>query len=396
VAVSHGRQEPEPEPEPELEPEPEDAAPQHPRWSRRRKIVTWIVGVLALVLIAAGITVGVVWYHLDHNIRTVDAVVTPSVLQGTQDILLVGSDDRSGSDAKYGTSQGARSDTTILFHTPADRRDATAVSIPRDSMVQIPACTRSDGTVAAANYGMFNSAYDTGGIACTVKTVQALTGITLTHFVVLDFTGFVKLVNALGGVKVCVTTALTDADSGLKISAGTSTLDGDQALAFVRVRHIGDGSDLSRIKRQQYFLDRMATQVRASGLTTKPIQLYQVLDAATQAIITDTGLGSLTSLKSLANSLNQIPNGKTAYATVPTGPYPADPNRVIWTQPTAANLWSSLKNEAPSASASSSGTATSAASAGTSTSAAAPSSATSPTTASATTSPTAFDTCPVT
>jgi LCP family protein required for cell wall assembly len=334
------------------EPTGGDTPSDRPRWSRRRKIATWTAGALTLVLIAAGITVGVIIHHLNHNIRTVSAVVKPSVLEGTQDVLLVGSDDRSGSDSAYGTTQGARSDTTILFHTPADRRDATAVSIPRDSMVRIPACTRSDGTVAAAGLGMFNSAFDTGGIACTVKTVQSLTGITVTHFVVLDFTGFVNLVNALGGVKVCVTSAVGDTGSGLDLPAGTSTLDGRQALAFVRVRHVGDGSDLSRIKRQQYFLNQMATQVRDSDLTDKPVQLYRVLDAATKAIITDSGLGTLSSLKALADSLAQIPNGKTSYVTVPTEPYPADPNRVAWIEPDAANLWNSLKNQAPSAPAS--------------------------------------------
>src|SRR5258708_21890466 len=153
----------------------EEVRPSRPRWSRKRRIATWIAGVLALLLIAAGITVGVVLHHLNHNIRTVDAVVTPSLLEGAQDVLLVGSDNRSGSDAKYGTAQGARSDTVILFHTPADRRDAAAVSIPRDSMVQIPPCTRSDGTVAAASLGMFNSAYDTGGVPRTGQRVRAPT-----------------------------------------------------------------------------------------------------------------------------------------------------------------------------------------------------------------------------
>lgn len=328
------------------------AAARRPRWSRRRRIVTWTCGVLALLLVVGGIAAGLIWYHLDHNIRTIGSVVTPSDLGGAQNILLVGSDNRSGSDAKYGTTQGARSDTVILFHTPADRRDAVAVSIPRDSMVRIPACTRSDGTIAPASLDMFNSAYDTGGIACTVKTEEALTGIPVTHFVVLDFTGFVKLVDALGGVKVCVTAAVADADSKLDIPAGTSTLNGEQALAFVRVRHVGDGSDLARIKRQQYFLDRVTTQVSQSGLTSRPFQLYQVLDAATKAIITDTGLGSLSSLKALADSLSRIPNGKTSYVTVPNEPYPPDPDRVQWTEPDATNLWNSLKSEPASASAS--------------------------------------------
>lgn len=344
--------EPDPGPDPEFEPQPPTspapAEPRRPRWSRRRRIATWVGGILTLLLVLFGIAVGVIWYHLNHNIRTIDSVVAPSVLGGAQNILLVGSDNRSGSDAKYGTTQGARSDTVILFHTPADRADAVAVSIPRDSVVRLPACTRSDGTVAPASLGMFNSAYDTGGITCTVKAVESLTGITVTHFVVLDFTGFVTLVDALGGVKVCVTSAVTDTDSKLNLPAGISALDGEQALAFVRLRHVGDGSDLARIKRQQYFLNQMATQVRQRGLISQPVRLYQVLDAATKAIITDTGLGSLSSLRELADSLSQIPNGKTSYVTVPNEPYALDPNRVQWIEPDAANLWNSLRADSAS------------------------------------------------
>jgi LCP family protein required for cell wall assembly len=302
----------------------------------------WSAGITAFVLVAAGICGWLLLRHLNQNIRTADGGTSSTTVDGVQDILLVGSDDRSGSDARYGTAVGARSDTTILFHTPADRSAATAVSIPRDSMVQIPDCAKSDGTVAAANFGMFNSAFDEGGIACTVKTVESLTGIKITHFVVLDFTGFAATVDALGGVKVCTTAQISDKDSGLDIPAGVHTLTGEQALAFVRVRHIGDGSDLSRIGRQQYFLHEFSGQIRAGGLLADPLKLYRVLDDATKSIVTDPGLGSLSSLYSLSQTLNQIPGDGVSYLTVPVAPYPADDNRVIWQQPDAANLWSSL------------------------------------------------------
>ena len=323
----------------------EDVRPRFPRpgWSRRRKVVVWTSAALVLLLVLLTVAGWLVWRHLNGNIRTADASLAPSSLSGTQDILLVGSDNRAGSDAKYGTAQGARSDTTILLHTPADRREAVAVSIPRDSMVQIPDCTRSDGTVAAASFGMFNSAFDTGGIGCTVKTVEQLTGIRITHFIVLDFTGFVKVVNALGGVRVCVTQPISDTDSGLNLAAGTSTLNGDQALAFVRVRHIGDGSDLGRITRQQYFLSELESQVRAAGVLTNPLKMYDTMDAATKAIVTDPGLGSISRLLGLVDSLNQVPENKTTYVTVPNDPYPLDPNRVVWSEPGASELWDSLR-----------------------------------------------------
>jgi LCP family protein required for cell wall assembly len=328
------------------------AGPPWKGWSRRRKALVWTSGALAFLLLAAVVGGWLIWRQLNGNIRTVDAPLAPSDLSGTQNILIVGSDNRAGSDAKYGTSEGARSDTAILVHTPADRRDATVVSIPRDSMVLIPDCARSNGTVAAAGVGMFNSAFDTGGIACTVKTVEALTGIRITHFLVLDFTGFVKVVDALGGVRVCVTQPIEDTDSGLDLPVGTSTLNGERALAFVRVRHVGTGSDLDRIKRQQYFLSQVESQVRAAGLLTAPMRLYGVLNAATRAVVTDPALGSVSSLIGLVNSLNRIPSDRTAYVTVPNEPYAPDPNRVQWSQPAADQLWSALKDQPATAAAS--------------------------------------------
>jgi LCP family protein required for cell wall assembly len=209
--------------------------------------------------------------------------------------------------------------------------------------------------MVAANFGMFNSAFTEGGAPCTAKTIESLTGLSLTHYIAIDFEGVVGVVNALGGVKVCVTQAIDDQDSGLNIPAGTTTLNGDQALAFVRLRHsVGDGSDLERIKRQQYFVNRLEDQVRAAGLITDPIKLYKVLDAATQSITTDPGLGTVSDLYSLAQTLNDIPSGKMSYVTVPNEPYPEDTARVIWTEPDATNLWNGLIDEGSSADASAS------------------------------------------
>ncbi|HEV2641009.1 MAG TPA: LCP family protein [Actinocrinis sp.] len=324
------------------------AGPPAPRrMGRRRKILVWVSVSAAFVLVVGMVCGWLLLRRLDHNIRTADGGTVPSDIAGTQNILLIGSDNRSGSDAKYGTANGARSDTTILFHTSADRRGATVISIPRDSMVQIPDCTRSDGTVVPADYGMFNSAFDEGGIACTVKTVEELTGINITHFIVLDFTGFAATVDALGGVKVCTTQRLVDQDSELDIPAGVSKLTGDQALAFVRVRHIGDGSDLERIVRQQYFLHGFSAQIRTSGLMTDPLRLYRVLDDATKSIVTDPSLGSLTSLYALTESLDKIPAAEVEYETVPVQPDSQDPDRVVWQEPDATEMWDALSDEQP-------------------------------------------------
>jgi LCP family protein required for cell wall assembly len=344
-------------------------------WSLRKKLLVWGCGALAVAIVLATIGVAIVWRHLNGNIKTEDAQLRPSAMSGKQDILFIGSDSRAGANQSLGGGDvsGARSDTTMVFDSPADRSRGTEVSIPRDSMVQIPACTSTStstntgtgasgsagagpsGATVAANFGMFNSAFTEGGAPCTAKTIESLTGLSLTHYIAIDFEGVVGVVNALGGVKVCVTQAIDDQDSGLNIPAGTTTLNGDQALAFVRLRHsVGDGSDLERIKRQQYFVNQLEDQVRAAGLITDPIKLYKVLDAATQSITTDPGLGTVSDLYSLAQTLNDIPSGKMSYVTVPNEPYPENTARVIWTEPDATNLWNGLIDEGSSASASAS------------------------------------------
>ena len=346
------------------------------KWPLRKKLVVWGCSALALVIVAVAVGAEVAWRHLNGNIKTQDAQLKPSAMSGKQDILFIGSDSRAGDNQSLGGGDvsGARSDTAMVFDSPADRGQATEVSIPRDSMVQIPACTATSGAVAGATdpatFGMFNSAFSEGGAPCTVKAVESLTGLALTHYIAIDFEGVVGVVNALGGVKVCVTQAIDDTDSGLHIPAGTTTLNGDQALAFVRLRHsVGDGSDLERIQRQQYFLNQLEQQVRAAGLLTDPLKLYKVLDAATQSITTDPGLGSVTDLYDLTQTLDAIPNGKIKYVTVPNEPYPEDADRVIWTEPAATNLWNGLINEGGSTGAAASATTTNAAALGNSTAA---------------------------
>lgn len=333
---------------PQPDPAPDPGQNPRERWSARKKLLVWGTSTLAVVIVLVVVAVGLAWSHLNGNIRTEDAGLKPSDMNGKQDILFIGSDSRSGANQVLGGGNvdGARSDTTMVFDSPADRRKGTEVSIPRDSMVQIPDCSGANGQTVAASFGMFNSAFTEGGAPCTVKTVESLTGLSLTHYIAIDFEGVVGVVNALGGVKVCVTEPIDDQDSGLDIPAGTSTLNGRQALAFVRMRHsIGDGSDLERIQRQQYFLNQLEQQVRTAGLVTDPIKLYKVLNAATQSITTDPGLGNVTDLYNLAQTLNAIPSGKMTYVTVPNETYPDDPNRVIWSEPAATSLWNGLISE---------------------------------------------------
>lgn len=313
---------------------------------------------LSLALLTAGTAVGLyaVYNRLDHNIKTVDiglpsigatTATNSKVKDGPLNILLIGSDSRAGDNAVYGADSGARSDTTMLLHVASDRKTATVASIPRDSMVQIPSCDLANGKTSTARLNMFNSAFSTGGAACTVKTVTALTGIPIDHVMVVDFTGFKTIVDAVGGVTVHLDQAVADPDSHLNLPAGDSVVTGDQALAFVRARHgLGDGSDIGRMQRQQEFLNAVLDKLSSDGVLSDPSKLFKVLDAATTSLTTDASLGSLSALTSLAGDLKTVPRTGITYLTVPWQVYAPDPNRLEFA-PASVTLFEALRDDRP-------------------------------------------------
>ncbi|WP_030641253.1 MULTISPECIES: LCP family protein [Streptomyces] len=343
-----------------------DAGRQVGRRSRALKIVgLTLTGTLVLGAAAAGWA----YWHLDHNIRSVDidsalgddrparAVVTPSATAsadasplptGSLNILVLGSDSRSGEDNQElggGDSGGARSDTAMVVHIDAGRTKATVVSIPRDTLVTRPSCPLASGGSTAPAYGaMFNSAYAVGGPVCAVKTVETLTGVRMDHYLEIDFSGFAKLVDALGGVDVTTGQDIDDDKSHLHLEAGAHHLDGKQALALARTRHgIGDGSDLGRIGLQQTLVKALLEQMSGAGLLSDPARLYQVADAVTTSVTTDTGLNSLNELVSLGRSLKGLTADRVRTVTMPVVTAPSDPNRVVAQEPAANDLWASLR-----------------------------------------------------
>lgn len=265
---------------------------------------------------------------------------------GAQNILLIGSDSRSGkANARYGADKGTqRSDTVILLHLPADRKSATAVSIPRDLMSEIPSCLKPDGTRTTAQYAQFNSSFEWGGAACTIRTVEKLTGIRVDHHMVVDFGGFKKMVDAVGGVEVCLEQPVDDTAAKAKLPAGLHTLRGEQALGYVRARHsLGNGSDTERMLRQQQFLGSLVKKVQSNGVLLNPARLVPLLDAATSSVTTDPGLASLRGLYELVRGVRDIPTEEVKFLTVPRRPYPSNPNRDELVQPDAARLFERLR-----------------------------------------------------
>ena len=320
--------------------------------SRFRLIVAITSGVILLVASVAGIF-GFAARNLAGNIEALEVISSPKPVAetGPLNILLMGTDTRTdqgggfGSEVEYGGT--GRSDTTILIHLSNDRKSAIAVSIPRDSVVNIPACTKEDGTTVAERTDLFNSAFASAGPACTVKTLETLTGITINHAVIVDFIGFSNVVDALGGIKVCLTEAIDEPvenGAGIQLPAGVQVVDGKNALGLMRARYsLADGSDLRRIDRQQELISITIDQITDMNLITDLPALYKVLNAATSSLRMDPGLSDLDSLVTLSTSLSSMGSQNVSFVTVPYEGTP-DGNHVQWTE-SANELWSAIIND---------------------------------------------------
>ncbi|MGW1623449.1 LCP family protein [Streptomyces sp. NPDC002172] len=312
----------------------------------RGKRVMKILGLVTAVLVL--VTAGAGWWfyqHLNGNINSVSLDGKGGTEKADAfgrtpiNILVIGSDARtSKTDCKLGggcsqtgvqTGNG-NADVEMVVHISADRSNATVMSIPRDTMVDVPACKdSSSGQSTSGYYGQVNSALQYGA-ACQVATIHQLTGVPIDHFVKLDFSGVVKMSDAVGGVSVCVNNNVYDTYSHLKLSKGTHTLKGQAALEFVRSRHgFGDGSDLGRTVSQHIFLSAMIRKFKSAGTLTDPAAVYKLADAATKALTVDDDLDSVKKLISLAADVNKVPTKRMTFTTMQTAPDPNNSNRVV-------------------------------------------------------------------
>ena len=329
------------------------------RKTRGRAILRSTALGLALLMAAAGATTYVVYRKLNGNITEDDIAgkldgTRPAVLPADADgrplnILLIGSDSRTGGNRKLGGGKdtGQRSDTTILLHITGDRKRATALSFPRDTMVEVPSCVLPGGERSRPKLDMFNKAFQEGGTACTVKTVEKLTDIRVDHHLVIDFKGFAKMVDAVDGVPICLPKAVNDKTGKIRLDGGRRPVFGQEALDYVRLRYDGSiggqGNDLDRIKRQQAFLSALATKIKSTGVLLNPVRLLGLLDAATKSVTTDPELGSVRKLAELAESLRGLETQDITFVTAPVHPYQPDPNRLEITRPAADEVFHAIK-----------------------------------------------------
>lgn len=320
-----------------------------------------ILAAVLVVLVAVGVTGGLLLHHLNGNIRTQNLVGVGTAKEkksGPINILVMGSDTRDGQAncalggacAKETTtsnaaaeSDGANADVIMVVHVAADRSNASVLSIPRDTVVKIPACT-NDGKTIPARTDRINASL-MGGPSCTAQTVGQLTGITINHFVVIDFAGVVTMSDAVGGVQVCVDNNVYDTYSHLKLAKGTHTLEGKAALEFLRTRHgFGDGGDVGRTVAQHLFLSSMIRQVESASTLANPVKVYNLADAATKAVTVDDDLGSVTALSSLLLEIKDVPSSRITFVTTPTDYNPANKNELI-VAPNAAALFAKIAGD---------------------------------------------------
>ena len=332
------------------------AAPVRRR--RALRVVLVALAVLLTLVIAASL---VAYVSLDRSINTfngsgISKRRPPPAVAG-QNILLIGSDSRAGADRALGGggSSVGRSDTTLLVHVYEGGRRAVAVSIPRDSLVDIPACQLPDGSWSAPQHQvMFNAAFSVGQTAagnpaCTVNTVEKLTGMRVDHTVVADFVGFAEMTKIVGGVPVCVPNPIYQGDldpnlgqqGSLVFRKGVQTVSGTKALDYVRLRHgIGDGSDIGRMRRQQAFLGSVIAKVRAEGVT--PTRILPLASAATTYLTVDPELGSAQKLLSFLLSLRHMAPEDIVFVTAP---WRYDGPRVALVHPDVDRLWAALRDD---------------------------------------------------
>ncbi|MBD9734291.1 LCP family protein [Streptomyces sp. H28] len=327
---------------------------------KARKVLLWTGGTMAFVVLTTG-TAGYFYLkHLEGNVTTTDvgdAARSNFSKDEAFNILVLGTDKRTGAGNKGYGDKGSlgHADTTVLLHVSKDRTNATALSIPRDLIVDIPDCRTKleDGTetvVPGLQGARFNRSLGEGGrdAGCTMRTVEAATGIKPDHFMMADFNAVKTLTTAVGGVDVCLAKPVDDKKSHLKLPAGESTVEGEQALAFVRTRSsFGNQGDLDRIKVQQQFLASLMRKMSSGDTLTSPTKLLKLAEAATEALTVDKALGDVNTLKDVALELKKVPTKNISFATVPVKDNPAERVKatVVLDESRAPQLFDAIRDD---------------------------------------------------
>lgn len=243
---------------------------------------------------------------------------------------------------------GERNDVTMLVNISDNPRRVRVISFPRDLIIPIAECTTEDGSVRGGGTAMINTAYETGGLNCVVKTVSQLSGLNIQFAAKVTWGGVIQITDAIGGVDVCLTRGINDPQAGLDLPAGISTISGSTALGFLRTRYgIGDGSDLSRIGNQQQYMSRLARKLVSEETLSNPGTLYRLATTALDNVTPTTSLTNPLTLVQIALAVNEVPFEDITFLQFPVNDDPNDRNRVVPNRSAAEALWAALETNQP-------------------------------------------------
>jgi LCP family protein required for cell wall assembly len=311
------------------------------RRARRQRVQLLVLTIASALTLVVASGSWVLASYVSGRLNRINAGTSGTPASGPVNILVAGIDTRSGLtrqqeiELHVGNDISMNSDTLMLVHISADHDRVQEISIPRDSWVNIP------------GHGMskINAAIGLGGPPLMVKTVEQATGLTINDYIEVDFLGFVKVIDALGGVNICLPFAVDDSYTGLHMSAGMHHVDGVTALAFARDRHSFAASDLARIDDQQQLLSSLFAEATTSGILANPFRLQEFVSSLTSAVTVDNGFN----LVRLADELRGIRSEDITFTTVPiaTASYmaPDGQEAILWNKPAAQALFNSLKND---------------------------------------------------
>ncbi|BBA97709.1 putative transcriptional regulator [Actinacidiphila reveromycinica] len=333
---------------------PGGRGPRGPRWSTRRKLGYAALGLVVVLLVVSVST----YFWADSKVRRqVDLSAinkeagAPAKGKGTN-YLIVGSDSREGltkaeeKELHTGSDSGQRTDSMMILHTGDN--GTTMLSLPRDSYVTIPSFYgKETKRQYPASTHKLNKAYADGGPELLTRTVEQATGIHIDHYAEIGFSGFVNLVDALGGVRLCLDAPLKDEASGADLQKGCQKVNGKESLAYVRERHQEADQDLGRMKHQQQFLATLAHQAASPSTILNPFKLYPVIGSGLDTLVVDKGM-SLLDLTHMFFAMKSVSGGDGNQLTVPIANAnyeTSDGDSVLWDKTKSAKLFGELQQD---------------------------------------------------
>ncbi|MEU9865648.1 LCP family protein [Streptomyces sp. NPDC047971] len=272
-------------------------------------------------------------------------------------VLVVGTDGRDGitererKEYRLGGKPCRCTDTVMLVHISENRERASVVSLPRDSYAEMPEhIDETTGRRHQAHPVKLNAAYAEGGPGLTVRTVERMTGVKIDHYLEVDFTSFMKTVDAVGGVKICTARPLKDSYTGLDLPAGPHEMTGGQALQYVRARHVDGAADISRMQRQQRFLAALVDRLTSGGVLLNPVRFREVATTMLNSVRADAGFGT-DQILALAKAMRGFTPASSEFVSVPIGdvsfPVKGIGSTVKWDAPKAQKVFQALRDDRP-------------------------------------------------